>query len=121
MDASLTMWIASGVVDCYAKKAAGMLTIGCNQSSWDDKRLFWNKSRYGSGGCGDINGDCLVNFADVGVLEYVVAGAPNYYVTTSEWAADTNCDGLVNFADVGVLEYVVAGAPGCTLRCCSGC
>ena len=102
MDAGLTMWIASGVTDCYAKGAAGMLTIGCNQSSWGDKR-FWNRTRE----CGDVNGDGSANIQD-GLM--VAAGNTG----VSEWAADANCDGAPNIQD-GIA--IVQG----NLNCCSEC
>ncbi|PXF62191.1 MAG: hypothetical protein C4B59_00855 [Candidatus Methanogaster sp.] len=91
MDAGLTMWIASGVTDYYAKDAAGMLTIECNQSLWDDKR-FWNRSRTtsdGSGGCGDVDGNCEVNWFDYIALKCVVTGIPGWTLNCCD---DCGCD-----------------------------
>ncbi|PXF62192.1 MAG: hypothetical protein C4B59_00860 [Candidatus Methanogaster sp.] len=111
-DTNLTMWIASGVTDCYAKDAAEMLTIGCTQPLWDDKR-FWNKSRASSGGndgCGDIDGDCIPGTIN-DAIAIVFATPP----AISLWAADVDCDcvpGTINDA----IAIVFAN-----LNCCDEC
>ncbi|PXF62197.1 MAG: hypothetical protein C4B59_00885 [Candidatus Methanogaster sp.] len=116
------MWIASGVTDCYAKDAAEMLTIGCNQSSWDDKR-FWNKSRYsGSGGCGDIDGNCIVDWFDYITLKCAVGGVPGWEIKTSNWASDVdNCNCRVDWFDYITLRCTVGGVPGWSTNCCDDC
>ena len=114
------MWIASGVTDCYAKEAAGMLTIGCNQSSWDDKR-FWNKSR-SSGGCGDIDGNCIVDWFDYITLKCAVGGVSGWEIKTSNWASDVdNCNCRVDWFDYITLKCAVGGVSGWTTNCCDDC
>ena len=118
-DSSQTIWIASGVTDCYAKYAADVLASG----NLSDKG-FWYTTRNGTGiddSCGDVNGDCKVTMGDVGnLLNYV--GYPSqgqYTPKTSEWAGNVNGIGDVTMGDVAnLLNYV--GYPGqYQLNCCN--
>jgi len=60
--------------------------------------------------CGDINGDDLVNAADLSYLaNYLFFGGPP---PISMWAADVNGDGNVNAADLSYLaNYLFFGGP----------
>ena len=53
---------------------------------------------------GDVSGDGLVTFGDVGPLLDMILG-----VVPSVPEADVNCDTLVNFADVGPLLAIILG------------
>ena len=81
MDDNLTMWIASGVTECYAEDAANMLTIGCSQLLWDDKG-FWNKTR----DCADVDGDCTPKT----MMDAIALLSGD--IRTSLWAADVDGD-----------------------------
>ena len=120
MDADKSVWIASGVTTCYAEDAADTLASG----NLGDKG-FWNKSRTlsnGNGGCGDVNGDGTVNWADYLTLRYTVVGVTGWTIKTSEWASDVkNCDCTVNWADYLTLRYTVVGVTGWTINCCDVC
>ena len=54
--------------------------------------------------------DCLVNFADLGVLKDAFFSQP----TSGNWNpdADFNGDSLVNFSDLGIMKTLFFGAPG---------
>jgi hypothetical protein len=120
MDADKSVWIASGVTTCYAEDAADTLASG----NLGDKG-FWNRSRTlsnGNGGCGDVNGDGIVDWADYLTLRYTVVGATGWTIKTSEWASDVNnCDCTVDWADYLTLRYTVVGATGWTINCCDVC
>jgi parallel beta-helix repeat protein len=98
-EASATAWCAEFGVECSDGDGAYITAVGC----------------------GDVNGDGVVNWADYLTLRYTVVGATGWTIKTSEWASDVNnCDGTVNWADYLTLRYTVVGVPGWTVECC-GC
>ncbi|MCK4858305.1 MAG: PD40 domain-containing protein, partial [candidate division Zixibacteria bacterium] len=66
--------------------------------------------------CGDADGDCLVNIADVVYLiNYIFGGGPAPVPLAT---GDVDCDNLVNIADVVYLiNYIFGGGPAP----CAGC
>ena len=80
-------------------------------ASQDNCLALANSSQFDGDGDGfgnlcdaDFNGDCVVNFLDLGLMRSV------FFDTDA--AADMNNDGVVNFLDLGLLRLAFFGAPG---------
>jgi len=55
--------------------------------------------------CGDVNGDCVMNWTDVNYLSaYLYQGGPP---PLNPWTADINCDGQINSLDLNALIYAL--------------
>ncbi|MFK8015914.1 MAG: hypothetical protein AB8G17_10800 [Gammaproteobacteria bacterium] len=65
-----------------------------------------NGDGYGNVCDADLNDDCVVNVADLGLLR------ADFFATGSDLDADFNGDGTVNVADLGILRLGFFGAPG---------
>lgn len=58
----------------------------------------------------DLNGDCVVNFLDLGLLRLGFFGTPGDTIWNPD--ADFNNDNVVNFVDLGQLRLMFFDAPG---------
>jgi hypothetical protein len=78
----------------------------CDNAQYVRNLAHWLAERL----CGDLNGDTVINSADVVYLiNYLFKGGP---APDPLWVGDVNCDGIINSADVVYLiNYLFKGGP----------